>query len=104
MESTTLVLPKPAYKILRRLTGESRPEVALGLALKDLARLRLEECRGRIARFEEKYGMPFAEFAGQWQRGEIPQAHSYGVEQDYWLWEAAVSDEEALTELADRLL
>jgi hypothetical protein len=103
MEPATLVLPKPAYNVLRRLTGESRPDVALGLALKDLARLRLEECRARIARFEEKHGMPFPEFAGQWRQDAIPDAHSYEVEQDYWAWEAAVSDQDALTELADRL-
>ncbi len=35
------VIPKPAYNILRRLTGESRPDIALGLALKELVHLRL---------------------------------------------------------------
>jgi len=48
--------------------------------------------------------MPFADFAGQWQKDAVPDAHSYGVEQDYWAWEAAVSDQAALTELADWLL
>lgn len=104
MEPAALVLPKPAYNVLRRLTGESRPDVALGLALKDLARLRLDECRTRIARFEEKYRMPFAEFAGKWQQDAIPHAHSFAVEQDYWAWEAAVSDQAALTELVDWLV
>jgi len=41
----TLVIPKSAYSILRRLTGETRPDVALSLALKDLLRLRLASLR-----------------------------------------------------------
>ena len=39
---TILVLPKPAYNVLRRLTGQSRPDIALSLAFKNLVRLRLE--------------------------------------------------------------
>jgi hypothetical protein len=50
----TLVLPKPAYNVLRRLTGETRPDVALSVALKDLVRLRLEAAQLVIANFEEK--------------------------------------------------
>ena len=48
-----LVIPKPAFNVLRRLTGESRPDVALSLALKDLVRLRLEVAMTDIAALEE---------------------------------------------------
>jgi hypothetical protein len=98
--SETLVIPKPTHNILRRLTGETRPDVALSLALKDLVRLRREQAIRVIGDFEVKYGLPFEQFARKWQAGEIPEAHTYPVEQDYWNWEAAVSDVQALEELA----
>ncbi len=99
----TLILPKPAYNVLRRLTGETRPDVALSVALKDLVRLRLEAARAIIAVYEEKYGMPFNEFQQAWQSGRISAQYSYPVEGDYWNWEAAVSDEKALQELAESM-
>lgn len=101
MTSETLVIPKPAHNLLRRLTGETRPDVALSLALKDLVRLRREAAARVVAEFEAKYGMPFERFAQKWQAGEIPGAHTYAVEQDYWNWEAAVSDIQALEELSE---
>jgi hypothetical protein len=64
---TTLVLPKPAYKVLIRLTGESRPDVALNLALKSLVSLKIEAARTTIHEFEEKYKMNFVEFQEKWQ-------------------------------------
>lgn len=99
----TLVLPKPAYNILRRLTGETRPDVALSVALKDLVRLRLEAAQGVIAGFVKKYGMPFSDFQKAWQADEIANRHSYEVEGDYWAWEAAESDVKALKELAESM-
>ena len=99
-----LVIPKPAYHVLRRLTGEARPDIALSLALKDLIRLRLEAARTAIDTFEKKYGMAFAAFQEQWQAGQIPAAHSYPVEQDYLEWEAAHTDIQALEELAQSIL
>jgi hypothetical protein len=97
---TTVVIPKPAYNILRRLTGESRPDIALSLALKDLVRLRLEAVRALSASFEMKYKMSFADFEQSWERGDLQPKHSYEIEQDYLAWEAAVTDERALEELA----
>ncbi len=100
----TLVIPKPAYNVLRRITGESRPDVALSLALKELTRFRLEAARTRIAAFERKYGMTFGDFDRAWQGGKIPDAHSYSVEKDDWEWEAATTDLAALEELARWLI
>jgi len=99
----TLILPKPAYNILRRLTGETRPEVALSVALKDLVRLRLEAAQAIMTGHEQKYGMPFSEFQDAWQSGRISNPHSYEVEGDYWAWEAADSDIKALQELAESM-
>ena len=104
MPAETLVIPKPAYNILRRLTGESRPDVALSLALKDLVRLRLEAARAKIATFEQKHAMTFAAFEEAWKAGKIAEPYSYSVEKDDREWEAAVTDVAALEELAQWLI
>jgi hypothetical protein len=99
----TLILPKPAYNVLRRLTGETRPDVALSIALKDLVRLRLEAGQTAIKAYEDKYGMPFIEFKEAWEAGRISARYSYEVEGDYWAWEAADSEVKALRELAETM-
>ncbi len=53
----TDVISKPIYRILSDLTQESRVEVALPLAVKDLIRLKLKEPRERRQEFELRYGM-----------------------------------------------
>ena len=100
----TVVIPKPAYNVLRRLTGESRPDVALSLALKDLVRLRLEAARSMNTAFEQKYGMAFSAFEQEWNSGKVPGSYTYPVEKDYWDWEAAATDIAALEELAQWLV
>lgn len=95
-----LIIPKPAYNILRRLTGETRPDVALSLAIKDLLHFRLDAARSLIAGYEEKYQMPFRDFQKKWHAGQIADAYSYPVEQDYFSWESAITDLAVLEELA----
>jgi hypothetical protein len=97
---TTLVIPKPAYNILRRLTGESRPDIALSLALKDLIRLKIESARTTVQNLEQKYGMSFEDFNIQWQAEKISGKYTYEVEQDYLTWESALTDLNALDELS----
>ncbi len=99
-----LVIPKPAYNVLRRLTGESRPDVALSLALKDLVRFRLEAARSVNAAFEQRYGALYNAFEQDWKAGKIPTPNAYPVEKDYWEWEAAITDMRALEELAEWLV
>jgi hypothetical protein len=99
-----LVIPKPAYNVLRRLTGESRPDVALSLALKDLVRFRLEAARSTSTAFAQKYGMTFSAFEQEWQAGKISEPHAYPVEKDYREWEAATTDITALEELTQWLV
>jgi hypothetical protein len=98
------VIPKPIHRLLSELTGETRPDVALSLALKDLVRLRLEAAKARIASFEEKYGMDFSRFKEAWEKGEIANPYSYAVERDYWEWEAAITDKAKLEEMQERLI
>ena len=97
------VISKPIYRVLSDLTQESRVEVALPLAIKDLVRLRLKEARGQQAKFQQRYAMDFDTFKQSWQQGQISDRHSYKVERDYWEWEAAVTDEERLQEMIESL-
>ena len=99
MATELVVIPKSTHNILRRLTGESRPDVALSLALKQLIRLRIESAKADLASFEKKYDMTFTEFEGAWIDGRIEDAYSYPVEQDYMEWEATVTDLAALQEI-----
>jgi hypothetical protein len=96
-------ITKPIYRILTDLTREERVEVALPLAMKDWLRLRLHETQAQRQQFEERYDMDFVAFKRDWQAGRIPDANSYEVERVYWEWEAAVTDEERLQQIAESL-
>ncbi len=74
------------------------------MALKELLRLKLNEAREQKLAFETKYGTSFAEFKQAWEAGKIEERHSYTVEHDYWEWEAAVTDESQLMQMAAQLL
>lgn len=95
---------KPFHKILSRLTGEDRFDVALHLATKELVQLKLQVAQRRIEKFESQYGMDFEQFQQAWERGQIPNTHSYEVEKDYWEWEAALTDKKRLDEIQASLL
>lgn len=95
------IIAKPIHKILVDLTGETRFDVALQVATKDLVRLKLKEAAEQRKRFEERYQMDFEAFKQAWNEGQIPNKHSYEVERDYWEWEAAVTDERRLREMLE---
>lgn len=99
-DTETVVHPKSVHNVLSRLTGQSRSDIALSLAIKDLVRLRLSEAQARIAEFEKKYGMTFPEFEEACENGKIQDPYSYEVEKDDWEWEAAVTDLETLEEIS----
>ena len=96
-------ISKPLFRIILDLTSESRPEVALPLAIKDWVRLRLAEAAGLRRSFEQKYGMDFAAFQQAWSEGRIAEPYSYAVERDLWEWEATVTDELRLAEILGEL-
>lgn len=100
MTTEMVIIPKSTHNILQRLTGQSRPDIALSLALKDLVRLRIESARTDITKFENKYGMAFSEFEQAWEGGKINDAYSYPIEQDYMEWEATIKDLEVLQEIS----
>jgi hypothetical protein len=97
-------ISKPIHRILVDLTGETRFDVALHVATKDLVRLKLKEVGEQRRRFEERYQMDFEAFKQAWNEDQIPNKHSYEVERDYWEWEAAVTDERRLRETLEELL
>jgi hypothetical protein len=100
MTTEMVVLPKATYSLLHQLTGETHPDRALSLAIKDLIRLKVDEVEKKIQAFEQKYGMDFALFDQKMQAEEILDSYSYEVEQDYLYWEAALSDRKAFRKLA----
>src|SRR4051812_18481287 len=99
----TDVISKPVYQVLSDLTHESRLEIALPLAIKDLVRLKLKETSEQRIAFEHQYTMTFSMFKQAWEMGSIPNKHSYTVEQDYWEWEATITDEQRLLQMLERL-
>ena len=103
-DTETVVLPKSVHNVLSRLTGQSRSDIALSLAIKDLVRLRLNEVQAQIAEFEKKYGMTFPEFQEACEKGKIQDPYSYEVEKDDWEWEAATTDLETLEEISQWLV
>jgi hypothetical protein len=90
---------KPLHKILSRLTGQERFDMALHLATKDLLQLKMNEADHQLQEYENRYGMSFEEFRDAWENDNLPDRHSYEIEKDYWEWEAAFTDRERLQEM-----
>jgi hypothetical protein len=104
MATDRIVIPESVHNVLKRLTGQSRPDIAVSLALKDLARRRTDDAQSRIARSEKKYGMTLPEFEKACKDGKIPEPPSYEVEKSAWEWEAALTDRAALEEISQWLV
>jgi hypothetical protein len=103
IEMLEVSISKPVYRVLADLTQESRIEVVLPLAVKDLLRLKIKETREQREAFERHHGMSFESFRRAWEEGRIASKHSYEVEKDYWEWEAAVTDEDRLHQMLESL-
>jgi hypothetical protein len=97
------LISKPIYQVLVDLTQEPRIEVALPIAIRDWVRLKLDKTIEQRLGFEAKYGTDFQTFQQAWHAGNISESHSYEVEQDYWEWEASITDEERLQAIIDSL-
>ena len=99
MTTDMVVIPKGTHNILQKLTGQSRSDVALSLAIKELIHFRVPATEARIAAYEQKYGMAFLEFEQAWKDEKIKDPYSYPVEQDYMQWETALADLKLLQEI-----
>ncbi len=103
MTTVTREISQPIHRALEALTHQSRFDAALSIAMKDWIRLKLREVIDERHSFEQKYSMNFAQFKIKWHTDEIPDRYSWEVESDYWDWEGAVTEEEALLELRKTL-
>ncbi|MHB0879055.1 MAG: hypothetical protein ACYC5O_23705 [Anaerolineae bacterium] len=86
-----LVLPKETARALRHLTGESRPDVALLLVMRDARAYRLEKIQAEIEGFEAKYGMTFEAWCPLHEQDESEEAYSWEVERDFFEWDGLVT-------------
>ncbi len=100
MLTKTTTLSNPVYQALRQITGETRVEQALSIALKDLVRLKQHELQQKINAYEQKYGLNFVEFEAACQNGNISNPHAYEVEKDNWDWESALYEQKDLETIA----
>ncbi len=101
---TGVVLPKRTIRALHEITGESRPDVALVLILKDAIAYRLERIEKELRKFEEKYGMTFEEYKQRWESEEREEDYSWEAERDYLEWEALMTRKRRLEETYGWLL
>jgi hypothetical protein len=97
---STLVLPKTTSQALRELTGESRPDVALLLALRDALAYRLARIEQGLRVFETRYEMTFEQYQRQWEREERDEDYTWERERDYLKWEALGTRQHRLEDLS----
>ena len=88
---STLMLPKGTVQALRDLTGESRPDVALLLVLRDALAHRLQQLEAELRMFESKYGMSFDAYRQRWEGEDRAEDYGWGAEKDFLEWEALVT-------------
>ncbi len=91
--------PKETARMLTELTGESRPDVAMQIILKDVVEHRLERIASEQERFESKYGMTFESYKRRWDTEDKPEDYSLAAESDYLEWEALATRKARLENL-----
>lgn len=90
-------------KVITDVTGEIQLDSALRIVTQEAIAHRLVHLAERIDALEQKYGMSFEQFDAQYQAGDIPHQHSYGVEQDYLEWEGLLCRQRRLQAAGDEL-
>ncbi len=73
--------------LAQEITRKKNPEGALWMVLKGYLERRINECKEEIAKFENKYGMPFEDYK---EMLGVKITLSYEHEKDYMNWEASV--------------
>jgi len=96
---STLVLPKGTVQALRELTGETRPDTALRLVLRDALNYQLEQIKAKLQMFETKHGMMFDQYRQRWETEDRPEDYQWESERDYLEWEALVTRKRRLEDL-----
>lgn len=83
--------PKETARLLTELTGESHPDVAMMIILKDAIAHRLEQIASNEKNFESKYGVSFEEYKHRWEHEDRTGDYSLEAESDYLEWEALIT-------------
>ncbi|GFP22179.1 hypothetical protein HKBW3S06_01406 [Candidatus Hakubella thermalkaliphila] len=96
---STLMFPKGTVQALRDLTGESRPDAALLLVLRDAVTYRLEQIEAELDAFGAKYGMSFDEYRRLWESEDRDEHYRWEAERDYLEWEALVTRKRRLEDV-----
>lgn len=91
MSNSTLILPKETAQALVDLTGETRLDVALTTIMREYARQQLAELGDEMKKFERKYGMTFEAYRRIWNTEEREDDYTFEAENDYLMWEGAVT-------------
>lgn len=97
------VISPQLLKVLADVTGEVKLDSALRIVARDAIDHRLEQIVEGIRSMEQKYGISFEKFAERFQAGDIPNQHTYEVEQDYLDWEGLICRQRRLRETRDWL-
>lgn len=95
-----LTMPTKMSDLLVRTTQTPDLEAALWKVLTEYIDLKLHSLRERLSQFEQKWGMPFNEFAERFHDDNLGvDSYSWEVEQDFWKWEQTVTLVEHYQEL-----
>lgn len=92
MVTKSVEVSNPINELFNQLTGKSDFNLAASIVLKEYLHLKRQITQDKIAAFEKKYNMDFAEFERACEDGRIEDPFSYEVEKDTWDWEAALSE------------
>ncbi|MBI2676181.1 MAG: hypothetical protein HYX24_07000 [Candidatus Aenigmarchaeota archaeon] len=87
-------------KLAQDITGRQNSTEALEETLRAYVQQRLGQCRQEIERLEHKYGLKFEVFA---QRLGKKLPLSWEHEQDYMIWEEAVTNLQYFKKMAEQL-
>ena len=87
-----IALPPDLGERLTRAVQIPDMETALWKMLSDYLELKIAALKMQITQLEEKWQMPFEEFAAQCKEQTLAaDPYSWEVEQDFWKWEKAVT-------------
>jgi len=79
-------------ELLTRATQTPDLETALWKVLSEYVDMKIAALKETVARFEQKWGMPLAEFSQRCREGTLDgDIYSWDVEQDFWAWEQAAT-------------
>lgn len=99
----TLEIDNNIYEALIESFGEEVLKEKFGEFIISAIEGRLEQFSKEILKFEEKYGVSFAEFEKMWDRNEIKDKYSHEVESDFIDWEMLEMEKKELLSVLSRL-